>query len=1766
MATQATELTEKELIEQSGRHALEQNARTLEEFDSEALAWLAAVPIWTYNLALRAELPFRGDDPLDYLAHSGWCEFRSAFVPGEAVFRIAPPSATSFFRKTLSAFQEPARLERLQRMGLISDAASESDAPVAETENAAGQGVEETAMPANQVEFRSLGCVFRSMMQFKTGSQVELRLNSFMADEPARTLSGEVAASRGDTWSGIDTTVIIHETRDLAAALYREFNVVEARRGELCALLGDSVNWEATCLKVADRLDGIRSRGGRDFPAATVRWLKLARWLSRGPSYVARRLVRRVESLLYHKQTGEALHWVEAARVLASTLRGEMESALGLCLRRIELFYRSEIDERLLKTFLPRAEHLKPFEELMHPTADFWALHYLGLGGVGKTMLLRHINRELRKGGVSVVQVDFDNLDANYPVRRPAQLLLELADGLRLHLHNQQAEGAFNEFLSRTQTLHRELGVETASPDPLANLHSDEFLQVRGAFCDFLLTLRFPVVFILDTCEELARLQPDGFFQPAVQATFEILEGIADHFARTAPSLPNIRVIFAGRRLLALAGKDWHARGGETEERQRQFAPDSAPGSLRKTYLRLQEIRGFTRDEAMDFLTRVKAPDAESGRPPVSQALAAAILDRALDNTTACDFEWEPPRPREEEDHYSPFDLSLYADWYLEDASLAVETIASQRLNPYIEVRILQRLARGHASVLSLLPGLVLLRRLNKPRLGEISGASGPALDNLYHELCQIEWMDYQPPSEGTMATLEVDRHLRARLEAFYGAPEQTELRRRAMDQLAAWLRPKVAGLKLRDLDKDLLSAAVRLLPAAEAAKFWATLEPRVPTEADWHWAAKICDFLLGEEGDVPGALRAAVRTTFCVASLQTRGSGNLPDQWRQIGKDAALHPLPEEARILADRALAGEVVVLAGAGVAPPDTLLDSFWKSVEERPKLLQGAAIEVLVELAEGLPLERRLTLLRPVVASHWLESFWAKRWLTGFAAALVYRCHWLVGRSQDSSAIRAFGMLRRSCTATAEPLPSGVLESPEPADWRLPSSLEDHVRLRLLCLMDAAQSPSDPAPGAAQRGSFIAADDLPGWMEAALTRAPEADSLWLISKTLEILLRQRALPAAGVPAMVRQLSSAPYTPPTNWPQRMTPPFFVSLARARSQTGDPVGALDLLDAHLSLGKLDRQATVAAFRAKGEVIQQHQMKDRAGAFLHTLRGGNIEDCEDLIRQMEGMLEPPVSAPAAAAAGQPAPSPGPKASELSRGVKLLMQLVGAGLIFLLVKLGVWLFAKFSEFTNHLFHEHVALGSRWLLLLGAGLALYGVWVVFDRLLRWWRSSLAFFAGTMASAARILLQLTGESSSNRKGTPLDRFQVNARLVVRRVVSKPSVILFMELALGVYVELFRSIGRKWSTERRNQAILDRVLAPPRLLDSPWQGLMESAGSLRLGLMVPNKEESSAQTSAPGNDGVSEELAQILARCGEQLLTVAIAADPVLAALSLENGLVKLLMKDGSDHEPRIRPFRVLPAREDIMQARRWGGEPRLITSPHWEQAFVTAWREQSGPSGANIRPTRQMTIENPTEDSTPGTPACRLCHMVGSALRSKAGALFTLGEETAERSERAGLFGAEQFVRQEAGFIVVQEAPSSVGLRSRTERERTAALREFADELFRCGAWGVMLIPALPSDLARQVAARLARGLRVSGFPRFELLLSVTEEARRLIRESRPEQSENADSPLPAEQRRTIFSELAWEVTLFARSETHASLRVEPITVATQAARGRDRKKT
>jgi hypothetical protein len=237
----------------------------------------------------------------------------------------------------------------------------------------------------------------------------------------------------------------------------RTFWIPEAQRGNVLDQLraARDPDWLIeTTASVAGRVDASLHQNSRTLwrrrprrrtvslaPPAMARWAQLGALIGTDKSAtdattaVSRELDRLVIDSCNSGDTATAMAWAETGSLLAQSLRGELESAALLAAGRVERQHRLIQDRRYLQDFLPRKEQLQQFVDLLSPSSTAWALHYVGMPGVGKTMLIRYITAEVAPARqLAVARLDFDRLDPAYPLKLPGQLLLVFAQELQPHL------------------------------------------------------------------------------------------------------------------------------------------------------------------------------------------------------------------------------------------------------------------------------------------------------------------------------------------------------------------------------------------------------------------------------------------------------------------------------------------------------------------------------------------------------------------------------------------------------------------------------------------------------------------------------------------------------------------------------------------------------------------------------------------------------------------------------------------------------------------------------------------------------------------------------------------------------------------------------------------------------------------------------------------------------------------------------------------------------------------------------------------------------------------------------------------------------------------------------------------------------------------------------------------------------------------------------------------------------------------------------------
>lgn len=929
-------------------------------------------------------------------------------------------------------------------------------------------------------------------------------------------------------------------------------------------------------------------------------WAELASHTEHGLDETFDFFISTVDRLLKTgNDTGRALALVSAGKSLASALGGPLESAVRVGEHRIELVYRKEQDERHLIHLLPREEQVAAFKYLMENQDGVWALHYVGMGGVGKTMMLRQITARLApEYNAATSRVDFDFLNPDYPVRLPGQLLLELAAELHAYITNPYQEHKFERFQSQAISLHESLSHAEAPAHPLANIRSQGFMDMLQVFCDFLSMLPGPKVLILDTCEELAKAQLSGGKLPILDATFEIIEQIHRQAS-------NVRFVFAGRRLLAMGGRHW--RAGWSESNGKSYLPEM------KDYLGLHEVLGFNEREAGMYLRDIEELS-------ITDSLQKAIFSRSQEAGVAGKIIRVPPKPVVNELRYNPFDLSLYAEWVKADPKLEASVIETGRIDPYVENRIVQRLKNPH--VQALLPSVVLLKRFNKEMILPAMAGNVDGFEEAFRELSDQEWIDHRRDESIEEWFLEVNRHLYDRLYDYFAHTS----RRTALDAAAKKLWPNlvtlVRQLPFGKLSVDHVDAVLRLAPAHEGATLWDELNQRITNEGNWNWAQQVTSLILGENGavkDKTHPLRAAVLATQAVALFHQNSSIEQTSTWKEIGDLADRHPNAEIATWLS---LRSRMKVLADFRfeAAPSAERWNTFQSWVSELSKVFDDlsayhstestkyhreqliasfcATIETRLENTDdetewGLKLNDVISLklpgrIRELTSSEQLRAFCC----TVVGRALARKGRW--GEVQQ--------LLDR-----AEELATNVAE-PSIAweDWRAPARLLERIRLEVLTTIPP------------RIGTFPA-EQMALWQEQASDHLDQIDAERLVSHILERSLAHRVLTAEELEALAAKETYVLERIPVCAAHRATPPLMASLVMGWLALGRGDMALSLLNQRREVALHTRKDpdTVRAMEdAKLKVVRRLRLQGVGVDIIN--RMVKSENEEDIIRVRE--------------------------------------------------------------------------------------------------------------------------------------------------------------------------------------------------------------------------------------------------------------------------------------------------------------------------------------------------------------------------------------------------------------------------------------------------------------------------------------------------------------------------------------------------------------------
>ncbi len=646
-------------------------------------------------------------------------------------------------------------------------------------------------------------------------------------------------------------------------------------------------------------------------PGETFHWARLM-----ASAADTRQLADRIDGEVRNARISTDIYSiVKVARYFEPLFREFQDPALDLTLlragRRLELLRRTDDDRSHLRYFLTRTEQVSALDALVGPDDEHWAMHLVGAGGVGKTMLLRHLCSTYASGRFAVAKVDFDYLNPDFPRLAPGLLLWAFGEDLRAYATDTRFDELTDEADAVLRKLHESLRANVTGSGTAITANPD-FQFALKSYIEALRTLSYRVILVLDTCEELARIRSDGSVPDNVRDTFQILEALHD-------GLPGLRVILSGRRPLASAGFGWHC--------------PSAAELPARNMLRLHEIRGFTLAEANRYLDGVGVPTD----------LHSVITLRCPDVGRVIDAQWDDPSlAPSTEVRCNPYDLKLYAEWACEDPRPDAKTIALSTAAQYVEFRILRGLRHPY-ELERLLPVIALLGHIDDDALRSLTNIDDTSFERLQLTLRQQEWTHVRliaDPEEGEPRHVySVDPGLRARLQSY------------ASEHQAQWRQParRASRYLLRNtLDKDLskldwtdFEATLNALDATgtpeHLARWWQLVDGRL-AERDPQWRVDLLKFLCVAEiaatdtPPVPEAkplsprerARPAILATYATALVQIgRISQDTFDIWSQVLSTADRYPLRRAAVRLGLQAAATR---LRTSPTRPPLALLDEF------------------------------------------------------------------------------------------------------------------------------------------------------------------------------------------------------------------------------------------------------------------------------------------------------------------------------------------------------------------------------------------------------------------------------------------------------------------------------------------------------------------------------------------------------------------------------------------------------------------------------------------------------------------------------------------------------------------------------------------------------------------------------------------------------------------------------------------------------------------------
>ena len=845
-------------------------------------------------------------------------------------------------------------------------------------------------------------------------------------------------------------------------------------------------------------------------------------------------LVERVKQAIAHSDLINAQELAIAGQALEPLLEGAALSAMGRVRRMLEREQRKSQDKFALGRYLEREELSRAVARLLAPNAAQWALHLRGVGGVGKTMFIRYLasgNFAKRQGlpSIPIARMDFDHMPADYPVTKPLQLLLELADELTLDTaFSTRADEVLETFRYNAEWANQAAS-SLREPSPRLD-DSEEDKQAIDAFADAVNALGGALL-ILDTCEELAKWGGGSPDTPAIRRTLEILKRLHDR-------APSIRVLFAGRQ--PLPPQKW---------------------------LRVQKVRGFTVKEAREYLDKF-------AERPLLRDLATEMIRQspAIDEP--------PPRPKRLPKRVNPFDLALYRTWADREPDLSPEDIAGGN-DAYIENRIIERL-RGDPLVTRSLPMLAVGGMCRVETIAEVLDCDAAILGR---QLGAQEWI--QAKGGSPPAFVAARPALARRLRRYCETPERREQLRRETRAFAEVLLRRLrdalvaaSDADAAEVDVDEVIMALRLADPAEAIWLWELVEAWAEGPLGrWHLVGRMTSRILGEweeEQAAPDALRAAIQAANIAAYRREVPLADVRVLWREVLASASWHPEPGRQR---------ELRLLGALGSLPYEPTDEALWQVLTDGRETLTASprvfttavdAMHRLLEAANASAARRLSGLLDSGRLAAAADMDRALAWARIAEARLL----------ADTAPMAAQGKIRE-----AERLASAAA-APEPAwpHWVPPDDLLARVWIEWgLIDRELIAKPSSRAELEAALNAKLEPWEqyATRYLDSSGRPDPSVDRERLASLCLRIRLRHGVVSASKAQYWESADSYVRGRVATNSAHDLVPPLFVSVAEAWLSSGQPDRALALLEQRRSAANRTREDDATVRHANAAIVR---------------------------------------------------------------------------------------------------------------------------------------------------------------------------------------------------------------------------------------------------------------------------------------------------------------------------------------------------------------------------------------------------------------------------------------------------------------------------------------------------------------------------------------------------------------------------------------------------